>query len=83
MWDTTVHSALCKHNSMAGVRCTQTGLLAMRRQPHTIQRSLQVPLVAAEVDEAQDAGGPRRHLRRRQRRHAGVVQHLACVASVT
>jgi hypothetical protein len=37
--------------------------------------------MAAEVDEAQDAGGPRGHLSRRQRRHSSVIQHLACVAS--
>ena len=39
--------------------------------------------MAAEVDEPQHACGPGRHLRRRQRRHAGVVEHTACGAQST
>ena len=41
------------------------GSTLVRGGLRTVQGGLEVALVAAEVNEAQHAGGPRRHLRRR------------------
>ena len=65
-----------------GDPCTSASTRPNRRQARTEQSRLEVALVAAEVDEAQHAGGPGRHLRRGQRRHAGVVEHMPCVRTL-
>ena len=68
----SVRSFVCRRHTLS------LKILSYGDSARTEERGLEVALVAAEVDEAQHAGGPGRHLRRRQRRHARIVEHTSC-----